>query len=335
MVTMGCVALILSSAGEQDIATMELGQEWDPVGPTDSPADQKTPDDEFVDPTALPESDPTAPYKFGGKAPVDSKAPLDPTALKVPETDPTAPTAKAVGPVVAVKAKVTLVESTSNIDTKTKAETKKAAKKGVDKLARMQRNLVDLRAFLDVARDNIEDMEEYGGEEAAIIKPMVDELRKVKLEELVQGWENFAQLMQKRNPLPASLAHYMTTFMTKQLEKPKGLLSIIHDRRGKWATIKGGRVGLEATPSIWHKLMRAKLDKVLAKANAYRKHLQHKKKKKKFQLSLAEQKALWGSSCVDDESWGESYSMGCVRYKKKEQCHQHGGCVWRTGWKGQ
>jgi len=325
LVTMGCVALILSSAGDQDIATMELGQEWDPTGPTDSSI-QPTPDDDFVDPTALPKSNPPAnslSYRFGGNVPADSKAPLDPTALKVPET------AKAVA-----RTKTTLVTAETNQKTKTKAETKAAAERGVNKLARMRRNLLDLRAFLDVARDDIEDMEEYGGEEAAIIKPLVDELRKAKLEELVQGWENFAKLMQKRNPLPASLAHYMTTFMTKQLETSQGLLSISRNRRGKWVSITGAKVGLEATPAIWHKLMRAKLDTVLRRANLYRKRLHHKKVKKKFQLSRAQLKVLWSQSCVDDESWGEGYSMGCAEYKNKKQCHQHGGCVWRTGWTG-
>jgi len=349
LVTMGCVALILSSAGDQDIATMELGQEWDPQGPTDAgfqptPDDdvQPTPDDVLVeiDPTALPTSDAGQAYEFGRdgtvKGPVDSKAPVDPTALKVPETDPTAKAVKK--PTVAKKA--SLVETETDAKTKVKATVAaKAAKKGVNRVARMQRNLVDLRAFLDVARDDIEDLEEYGGEESAIIKPMVDELRKVKLEELVQGWENFAKLMQKRNPLPASLAHYMMTFMTKQLETSQGLLSISERSHGrhvrKYVGITGAKVGLEATPSIWHKLMRAKLDKVLAKAHAYRRHLQHKDKKKEFQLSLAAQKVLWGHSCVDDESYGESYSMGCSRHKTKKLCHQSGGCVWRTAWHGQ
>merc|ERR1712159_577567 len=253
LVTMGCVALILSSAGDQDIATMELGQEWDPQGPTDS-RDYPTPDDDFVDPTAP---------QFG-RVPTDSRAPHDPTALKVPKTDPTAKAVKPK-PVVVKEKKVVLVSTKVNQHTKSKAETKAAAKKGVDKLARMQRNLLDLRAFFDVAHDDIEDMEANGSEEFAIIKPLVDELRKAKLEDLVQGWENFAKLMQKRNPLPASLADYMTTFMTKQLETEKGLLSIRRNRHGRWATITGRKVGLEATPYIWHKLMKAKLDTVLRK----------------------------------------------------------------------
>merc|ERR1712100_870373 len=93
-------------------------------------------------------------------------------------------------------------------------------------------------------------------------------------------------------------------------------------------------VGLESTPHTWKKYMKAPLNKVLKRAKAISDSMKKKIKKKKLWLSVGEKKELWGSSCAEDEAFGESYSMGCKRYKKKEECHQHGGCVWQTGWEG-
>jgi len=196
-------------------------------------------------------------------------------------------------------------------------------------LNRMQKNLVDLRAFIDVNEDNIEELTLTGGEEADIVKPMVGVLKKAKISELLPAWEEFAQIMQKKHPLPASIAHYMLTKMTKELASHKGLLSV----HGKHVGITGNKVGLEATPYTWKKFMNAPLNKVLKRAKQLSHHEKRQVKKKPW-LSIAQQKELWGSSCADDESFGESYSMGCKRYKGKEECHQHGGCVWQTGWEG-
>merc|ERR1711934_1110083 len=201
-------------------------------------------------------------------------------------------------------------------------------------LNRMQKNLVDLRAFIDVNEDNIEELTLTGGEEADIVKPMVGVLKKAKISELLPAWEEFAQIMQKKHPLPASIAHYMLTKMTKELASHKGLLSVHGKGRHAHVAIGGNKVGLESTPHTWKKYMKAPLNKVLKRAKAISDSMKKKIKKKKLWLSVGEQKELWGSSCAEDEAFGESYSMGCKRYKKKEECHQHGGCVWQTGWEG-
>jgi len=266
----------------------------------------------------------------------------DPTALVA---DPTALTgadrfaepAKAVTAADIVNAQEEVeVEADPTRLPKLPAKKKNPSKGGqaVSTLNRMEKNLIDLRAFIEVDQDNIEELTLTGGEEADIIKPMYQILKKAKVSELLPAWEAFAQDMQKKHPLPASIAHYMTTKMTKELASHKGLLSVHGKGRHAHVAIGGNKVGLESTPHTWKKYMKAPLNKVLKRAKAISDSMKKKIKKKKLWLSVGEQKELWGSSCAEDEAFGESYSMGCKRYKKKEECHQHGGCVWQTGWEG-
>lgn len=293
LVAMSCVALIFSSAGDQDIATMEMGAEYDP---TAEPSVSPTPED----PTAL-RTDPTM---------VDPTMVQSSQQLPMPKHDPTEEKAQL---------------------SKMSAKTKVKATKGVDKLARMNKNLEDFRAFLDVASERIEEMEEYGGEEAAIIKPMVTELRKAPLNNLVGGWGKFAQLMQKKNPMPASLAHYMVNFMTKQLETKQGLLTV----RGRKVVVTGETVGLEDTPDLWDKFMKASLRRVVNRAKKIRGRRVKKQKKKKFWLSKVEKTRLWGFTCVNNESTGEGYRVSeCHLYKTKSECQRRPGCQWDKPWKG-
>merc|ERR1711959_834663 len=246
----------------------------------------------------------------------------DPTALVA---DPTALTgadrfaepAKAVTAADIVNAQEEVeVEADPTRLPKLPAKKKNPSKGGeaVSTLNRMEKNLIDLRAFIEVDQDNIEELTLTGGEESDIIKPMYQIL--------------------KKHPLPASIAHYMTTKMTKELASHKGLLSVHGKGRHAHVAIGGNKVGLESTPHTWKKYMKAPLNKVLKRAKAISDSMKKKIKKKKLWLSVGEQKELWGSSCAEDEAFGESYSMGCKRYKKKEECHQHGGCVWQTGWEG-
>jgi len=277
---------------------------------------------------------------------------LDPTALVGAETfkdptqpgryprmhvaDPTKPVMEAAetgyGPAdLPQLPKKDRISAKSKSHAKSKTPTKP---KRPSALNRMQKNLIDFRAFIDVNQDNIEELTMTGGEEADIIKPMYKILRKAKVSDLLPAWEKYAQTMQKEHPLPASIAHYMLTKMTKDLASHDGLLSVHGKGRKAKVSVTGEKLGLGETPYTWKKFMQAPLNKVLKRAH----ELQHTEKKKikkaKLVLSDAQQRELWGSSCVDDESFGESYSMGCKRYKKKEECHQHGGCLWQKGWKG-
>jgi len=296
LVAMGCVALIFSSAGDQDIAAMEMGAEYDPtVEHSVSP----TPDD----PTALrAERDPTM---------VDPTMVQSSQKLPIPKHDPTVEKAQL-----------------SKVSAKTKAK----ATKGVDRLATMNHNLEDLRAFFDVNIDNLEEMEESGGEEAAIIKPLVTKLRKAPLNNLVGGWEEFARLMQKKNPEPASLAHYMVNFMTKQLETKSGLLTVLGDK----VVITGEKVGLEDTPSLWDKFMRASLRRVVNRAKGIRGLRVKKQEKDKFWLTKLQQQRLWGFTCVNTESAGEDYGEECRQHDTKTQCdkYKYKGCQWEGPWGG-
>jgi len=299
LLAIGFVTLMISSMSDHAdfvAAEVEVGQETDPIALVGNGLDPTDAGDKPAkDPTSQP-SDPTKPAKQEFEIEDDR----DPTKLpKIPakKRNPTEPRA-------------------------------------VRTLNRMEKNLIDLRAFIEVNQDNIEELTLTGGEEADIVKPMYSILKKAKVSKLLPAWEEFAQNMQKKHPLPASIAHYMLTKMTKELASSKGLLSVHGKGRHAYVGITGNKVGLEATPYTWKKFMKAPLGKVLRRAKELSRHEENKLKKKKLWLSIAQQKELWGSSCVDDESYGESYSMGCKRHKNKKECHWHGGCVWQTGWEG-
>merc|ERR1712178_165222 len=103
---------------------------------------------------------------------------------------------------------------------------------------------------------------------------------------------------------------------------------------GKKAVAKftGRTMGLRGSPSNWKKMLHVPLVKVLGRARSY--EVVHRKLKKgKPQFTKAEIKTLWGKKCVDNEAFGRSYSMGCKRYLREHECHQHGGCMWQTGLK--
>merc|ERR1712072_1620727 len=61
-------------------------------------------------------------------------------------------------------------------------------REAVSTLNRMEKNLIDLRAFIEVDQDNIEELTLTGGEEADIIKPMYQILKKAKVSELLPAW---------------------------------------------------------------------------------------------------------------------------------------------------
>jgi len=198
--------------------------------------------------------------------------------------------------------------------------------------ARLGKNLRDFKAYVEVNWDNIKEMGiQAGGEESAVLEPLAKAIRDVKIDKVDGAWGKYYKSMMKKYPKTNSLARNMVRQTARSLRSHKGLLSV----RGKKVEITGKTLGLLDTPDAEKKFLKAPLDKVLeaAKYLAVKKKKIVKKKTKPW-LNENDQKTLWGSSCVDDEAFGEGYTMDCKSIPDKETCHNRGGCKWQVGWDG-
>jgi|DeetaT_6_FD_contig_31_6161190_length_804_multi_7_in_0_out_0_1 hypothetical protein len=214
---------------------------------------------------------------------------------------------------------------------------KPAAEKKKAVLSRRQdalvgKNLRDFKAYVEVNWDNIKEMGiQAGGEEAAVLEPLAAAIRNSHVEHLDKAWDGFYEKTMKKYKKKNSLARNMVRQIASKLRSNHGLLTV----RGKKVSITGQTLGLRSTPDAEKKFLGAKLKKVLTMAKTLSvKKKKIVKKKKKPWLTINDQRDLWGSSCVDDEAFGEGYSMNCKEIPDKTTCHNRGGCKWQTGWDG-
>jgi len=216
---------------------------------------------------------------------------------------------------------------------------KPAAEKKKAVLSRRQdalvgKNLRDFKAYVEVNWDNIKEMGiQAGGEENAVLEPLAAAIRSSDVEHLDKAWNGYYKKMMQKYKKKNSLARNMVRQVSRKLRSNKGLLTV----KGNKVSITGKTLGLLHTPDAEHKFLGASLKHVLTMA----KNLSVKKKKIVKKKAMAtpwinknEQETLWGSSCVDDEAFGEGYSMNCKEIPDKESCHDRGGCKWQTGWDG-
>jgi len=195
------------------------------------------------------------------------------------------------------------------------------------------KNLRDFKAYVEVNWDNIKEMGiQAGGEESAVLEPLAAAIRDSKVEHLGKAWDGFYKNMMKKYKKDNSLARNMVRRVSEKLRQNHGLLTV----KGKTVSITGKTLGFNDTPDAERKFLKAPLKKVLTMAKTLSvKKKKIVKKKAKPWLTVNDQRTLWGASCVDDEAFGEGYSMNCKEISDKERCHNRGGCKWQTGWDGQ
>jgi len=206
-----------------------------------------------------------------------------------------------------------------------KAALKKAKKK---KESLLHRNLVDLKAFIVVNKDNILDM---GSEDLGIVKPMATIILEAKQKDLVPAWRKFVKKKEREFSQKFSLAGNMIKVMDKKLHSKKGVLSI-HNAK---VAITGPQVGLLETPWQWHDKMKASLPRVLDEAKKLGRDEISSQKKKSVGPSYTQKDydALFKTKCVNLQA-ANNFHMGCHEATTQKTCHQKPGCQWQKGWTG-
>jgi len=200
---------------------------------------------------------------------------------------------------------------------------------------RLIRNLIDFKAYCDVNWDNIIEVSNGSGQTKVVLKTLAKTLRDAKIKNIGSAYVSWLKKMMKKFSLNASMAKNMAKRIDEKLRTRHGLITVSGQGKKAIAKFTGHTMGLRGTPSNWKKMLHVRLTKVLSMAKTYEVvHRKVVKKSRKPQFTKAEIKTLWGTKCVDNEAFGRSYSMGCKRYLKMHECHQHGGCMWQTGWKG-
>jgi len=202
---------------------------------------------------------------------------------------------------------------------------KKAAKK---KESLLHRNLVDLKAFIVVNKDNILDM---GSEDLGIVKSMATIILEAKQKDLVKAWKKFVKKKEHEFSLKFSLAGNMIRVLDKQLHSKKGVLSI-HNAK---VAITGPQVGLLETPHQWDEKMTASLPKVLNEAKKLGRDEISLRKKKSVGPSYSQKDydTLFKTKCVNLQA-ANNFHMGCHEATTQKTCHQKPGCQWQKGWTG-
>merc|ERR1712094_105050 len=127
-------------------------------------------------------------------------------------------------------------------------------------------------------------------------EPLAAAIRNSHVEHLDKAWDGFYEKTMKKYKKKNSLARNMVRQIASKLRSNHGLLTV----RGKKVSITGQTLGLRSTPDAEKKFLGAKLKKVLTMAKTL-----SVKKKKNAWLTINDQRGLWGSSCVDDEAFGE------------------------------
>jgi len=202
-----------------------------------------------------------------------------------------------------------------------------------NKQKRLMRNLVDFKAYCDVNKDNIIEVSNGMGQTKVVLESLADALTKASIKNVGSAYAGWLKKMMKKYSLKASMAKNMARRLDRKLRTRHGLITVSGEGKKAVAKFTGRTMGLRGTPSNWKKMLHVPLVKVLGRARSYA-IVRKKAKKGKPQFTKAEIKTLWGKKCVDNEAFGRSYSMGCKRYLREHECHQHGGCMWQTGWEG-
>merc|ERR1712159_501136 len=204
----------------------------------------------------------------------------------------------------------------------------------VRKQRQLMRNLIDFKAYCDVNKDNIIEVSNGMGQTKVVLESLANALTRANIKNIGTAYANWLKnMMKKYGKFKASLAKNMAMRLDRKLRTRHGLITVSGTGKKAVAKFTGRTMGLRGSPSNWRKMLHAKLTKVLKTAKTYA--IVHKKLRKKQPLfTAAEIKTLWGQKCVDNEAFGRSYSMGCKRYLHVHACHQHGGCMWQTGWQG-
>jgi len=203
----------------------------------------------------------------------------------------------------------------------------------MNKQRRLMRNLVDFKAYCDVNKDNIIEVSNGMGQTKVVLLSLSRALNKATIKTVGTAYATWLKKMMKKYSLKASMAKNMAKRIDHKLRTRKGLLTVSGQGQKAVAKFTGRTIGLRGTPSNWKKMLHVPLVKVLGRARSYA-IVRRKISKGKPAFSKAEIKTLWGKKCVDNEAFGRSYSMGCKRYLSEKECHQHGGCMWQTGWQG-
>jgi len=207
------------------------------------------------------------------------------------------------------------------------------AKKHLKKMAKVKesllhRNLVDLKAFIIVNKDNILDM---GSEDLGIVKRMATCVLEAKQKDLVPAWRKFVKKMKAKFKLKFSLAGNMIKVLDKRLHSKKGVLSI---HNGKVA-ITGPQVGLLETPNAWRNKMKASLPQVLDQAKKLGRDEINARKAKNAGPSYTQKDydTLFKTKCINLQAQN-GFHMGCGKMVTQETCHKKPGCQWQKGWTG-
>jgi len=196
---------------------------------------------------------------------------------------------------------------------------------------KMRRNLRDFKAFCDVSIDNIIEVSTGAGQTAVVLNTLAQSLYKANIKKVAHAYVTWLKGVLKKYPDSASLARNMALHIHKMLGTNHGLLTV----RGNMVKFTGKTMGLQGTPHNWKKYMHAKLKKVLKRAASYSHVIKViKKKAKNDSITPAQSKILWGTKCVDNDSWGRGYSMSCTDHLTKKACEHPGYCKWRVGWEG-
>jgi len=196
------------------------------------------------------------------------------------------------------------------------------------KWSRLRSNLVDLKAFAEVNKDNILDLSSH---DTGILKAALVAVLESKKSELVKTWKKFVSKKEHKYNLPESLVKNMLLDLDKELKKnPAGILEV----QGAKVAITGKSVGLLETPNAWKKKMTAPLYKVLEKSKLMHKLSKRKVKKTVVKFTQKDYDAMFKTKCMNLQA-KENFHMGCEEQRTEEKCRQKAGCKWNKGWHGQ
>jgi len=205
----------------------------------------------------------------------------------------------------------------------------KALKKAAEKKeSLLHRNLVDLKAFIVVNKDNILDM---GSEDLGIVKPMATIILEAKQKDLVSAWRKFVKKKEHEFSQKFSLAGNMIKVMDKKLHSKKGVLSI-HNAK---VAITGPQVGLLETPHQWDEKMTASLPNVLDEAKKLGRDEINAGAKKHAGPTYTQEDydTLFKTKCINLRA-ANNFHMGCGKMTTQKSCHEKPGCQWQKGWTG-
>merc|ERR1711988_287555 len=198
----------------------------------------------------------------------------------------------------------------------------------VQKWSTLKNNLVDLKAFADVAKDAILDMNDHDN---GILKDVLVLVQETPRAKLVEAWRKFVDKTEHKYTLSNSLVRNMLIDLDNKLSKDsKGILEV----RGAKVVITGKAVGLEETPENWKTSLVASLHKVLDESKLMHKHAPVSPKKKgDNSLTQKDFNAMFKVKCINLQA-KNNFSMGCDQKTDEKSCRKQPGCLWNKGWDG-